>query len=75
MDAYVVTKEEQSAGNKVCNADLDKAVPSFFRGEITTDDAAQLVHDILLAAGQARMTAEALAAAAATSKLPPPGSA
>lgn len=52
---YVVTQAEQHAGNAVCNADLDKAVPSFFRGEITTEAAATLVHDILQAAGEARM--------------------
>lgn len=75
MDAYTVTKEEQHAANAVCNADLDKAVPRFFRSEISTDAAATLVHDILLAAGQARMVAEATAKAAADAKKPPPGSA
>lgn len=75
MDAYRVTKEEQHAGNAVCNADLDKSVPSFFRGEITPDAAATLVHDILLAAGQARMIAEATAQAAIDARKPPPGSA
>jgi len=63
MDAYVVTKEEQHAGNAVCNADLDKAVPRFFRSQISAEAAAELVHDILLAAGQARMVAEQVAAA------------
>lgn len=51
---YVVTHAEQSAANKVCNADLDKAVPRFFRSQITPEAAAELVHDILQAAGDAR---------------------
>jgi hypothetical protein len=54
---YIVTQAEQHAGNAVCSADLDQAVPSFFRSEITPDAVAQLVHDILQAAGDARQTA------------------
>lgn len=54
---YAVTKEEQHAANAVCNADLDKAVPRFFRSQITPEAAAELVHDILQAAGDARAAA------------------
>jgi hypothetical protein len=51
---YTVTQDEQNAAVAICSADLDQAVPSFFRSEITADAVAQLVHDILQAAGDAR---------------------